>query len=120
MNDQIDKDELKENLKSQDTWLRLLFIIIYGVVLWALSIVLVIVVVFQFLSVLLMGETQKNLLKFGAGISVYVKQVVAYLTFNSEYKPFPFGDWPSGDDSNGAEKKKAAPKKKAGKTDNGA
>lgn len=94
MNDEIRTDELKENIKAQDTWLRLLFIIIYGAILWLSAIVLAFVVVFQFLSVLFTRETQRNLLEFGGSLAEYVRQIVAYLTFNSEYKPFPFGDWP--------------------------
>src|SRR5690606_28893790 len=58
MTDEIRTDELKENIKAQDTWLRLLFIIIYGAILWLSAIVLAFVVVFQFLSVLFTRETQ--------------------------------------------------------------
>lgn len=94
MNDEIRADQLKENIKSQDTWLRLLFIILYGAILWLASIVLAFVVVFQFLSLLFTRETQKSLLEFGGSLAEYVRQIVSYLTFNTEYKPFPFGDWP--------------------------
>ncbi|HEX6930491.1 MAG TPA: DUF4389 domain-containing protein, partial [Gammaproteobacteria bacterium] len=114
MNDDIRKDELKENIKAQDTWLRLVFIIIYGAILWVTSIVLAFVVVFQFLSVLFTRETQKNLLEFGASLSEYLREIVAYLTFNSEYKPFPFGDWP-GDNEAGNTKKTTAKKKSTAK-----
>ncbi len=96
MNDEIRTDEIKENIKAQDTWLRLLFIIIYGMILWLSAVVLAFVVIFQFLSVLFTRETQKNLLEFGGSLAEYVRQIVAYLTFNTEYKPFPFGDWPAG------------------------
>ncbi|HEX7046569.1 MAG TPA: DUF4389 domain-containing protein [Gammaproteobacteria bacterium] len=122
MNDEIRTDELKENIKAQDTWLRLLFIIIYGAILWLSAIVLAFVVVFQFLSVLFTRETQRNLLEFGGSLAEYVRQIVAYLTFNSEHKPFPFGDWPEAAGeaaaartkaSTTAKKKKTTAKKKA-------
>lgn len=114
MTEEINPNEIRENLKQQDTWLRLLFIVIYGAVLWIVSIVLLFVVVFQFLSVLFTRETQKNLLGFGGSLAEYVRQVVNYLTFNSEFKPFPFGDWPSaeGGTQRAAPKKKSAAKKK--------
>lgn len=95
MSDDIQIDAIKENIKSQDTWLRLLFMVIYGAILSITTIVLSFVVVFQFLTVLFTRETQKNLLEFGASLAEYVRQIVAYLTFNSEEKPFPFGDWPA-------------------------
>lgn len=96
MSEQIKTDEIKENLKSQDTWLRLLFIVIFGAVLWVTSIVLAFVVVLQFLNVLFTRSTQPNLLAFGGNLAEYVRQIVAYLTFNTEEKPFPFGEWPTG------------------------
>lgn len=109
MTDEFDPEEIKENVKQQDSWLRLIFIVIYAVVLWATSIVLGLVVVFQFLSVLFTRTPQKTLLEFGGSLAEFVRQIVAYLTFNSEDKPFPFGDWPKG----GTAAKKSAPKKKA-------
>lgn len=115
MNDSIDTEELKQNIKQTDTWLRLLFIIIYGAVLWVTSIVLSFVVVFQFLTVLFTRDTQKNLLDFGASLAEFVRQIVAYLTFNTEDKPFPFGQWPSAGNGGGARKKAATKKKTAAK-----
>jgi hypothetical protein len=109
MAEEFDTEELKENVRQQDSWLRLLFIIIYAVVLWATSIVLGLVVIFQFLSVLLTRKPQGNLLEFGGSLSEFVRQIVAYLTFNSEDKPFPFGDWPK---DGGASVKKSTAKKK--------
>lgn len=114
MAEEFDTEELKENVRQQDSWLRLLFIIIYAVVLWATSIVLGLVVIFQFLSVLLTRKPQGTLLEFGGSLAEFVRQIVAYLTFNSEDKPFPFGDWPKGsstDAKQGATKKKGTSKK---------
>ena len=113
MTEEFDTDAIKENVKQQDSWLRLIFIIIYAVVLWATSIVLGLVVIFQFLTVLFTRQPQKNLLEFGGSLAEFVRQIVAYLTFNSEHKPFPFGDWPKG----GAAPKPAAKKKTTKKTD---
>lgn len=94
MTEEFDTDAIKENVKQQDSWLRLIFILVYGIVLWATSIVLGLVVIFQFLTVLFTRQPQKNLLEFGGSLAEFVRQIVAYLTFNSEHKPFPFGDWP--------------------------
>ena len=124
MNEQIKTDEIKENLKSQDTWLRLLFMVIYGAVLWVTSIVLAFVVVLQFLNVLFTRTMQPNLLGFGASLAEYMKQIVAYLTFNTEDKPFPFGDWPSAAvapvKKKSTARRKSSAKKKTPDTDSGA
>lgn len=114
MTDEINTGEIRENLKQQDSWLRLLFIVIYAAALWVTSIVLFFVVVIQFLSVLFTREAQENLLRFGGRLAEYVRQIVAYMTFNSEHKPFPFGDWP-GDEEAGNTKKTTAKKRSTAK-----
>lgn len=115
MSEDINTDEIRENLKQQDSWLRLLFIVIYAAALWVTSIVLFFVVVIQFLSVLFTREAQENLLRFGGRLAEYVRQIVAYMTFNSEHKPFPFGDWPDDDTAAAGATKKTTRKKAATK-----
>ncbi len=97
MTEDIDTEEIKENIKAQDTWVRLIFILIYAVVLWATSFVLTLVVIFQFLTVLITRQTQENLLDFGEGLAEFVRQIISYMTFNTDDKPFPFGEWPGPD-----------------------
>jgi hypothetical protein len=54
------------------------------------------VVVVQFLTVLLTGETNTQLKQWGRSLAVYSFEVVDFLTFNTEVKPFPFeAEWPS-------------------------
>jgi hypothetical protein len=90
---------LKENLKEKSTWLRgfymLLFILFIGIA----KVVLLAVVVFQFLSQLLTRRTNQRLLKLGQNLSTYSYQILVFLTYNSEYRPYPFGAWPKGEPS---------------------
>jgi hypothetical protein len=53
------------------------------------------VVVLQFLFTVFSGETNANLRQFGASLSRYTYQLMLYLTYNTDDKPFPFGPWPS-------------------------
>ncbi len=88
--------EIKENLKQKQTWLRglymLLFVIFYSVA----EFVLAVIVIFQFLSALFTGRTNARLLKLGQSLSTYIYQLLIYLSFNSDYRPYPFGAWPQG------------------------
>jgi len=87
---------IADNIQSQSTWLRLLFMILF-IALWTISRVVVIaVVVLQFFCVLLAGETNARLGGFGQSLATYSYQIVMYLTFNTEEQPFPFSDWPGG------------------------
>ena len=89
-------EETKQHLRNRTTWWRalymLLFIVFYGVA----EIVIAVVVLFQLLSVLFTGDTNWRLLTLGQNLGTYVYQILLFLTFNSDEKPYPFGDWPDG------------------------
>ena len=61
------------------------------------ELVLVVVILFQFLLKLFTGETNERFLKLRQGISTYIYQHLEFLSFNSEYRPYPFGAWPKGE-----------------------
>jgi hypothetical protein len=61
------------------------------------ELVLGVVILFQFLLRPFTGETNDRLLKLGQGLSTYLYQCFQYLTFNTEYQPYPFGAWPKGE-----------------------
>ncbi|MEN8106449.1 MAG: DUF4389 domain-containing protein [Pseudomonadota bacterium] len=88
---------VKENLKTRSTWLRLFFMFVV-VLLYSVSRVVVsVVVLLQFFWVLFTGETNKPLERFGQSLATYTYQIIRYLTFNTEERPFPFDlDWPAG------------------------
>ncbi len=87
----------EEHLKSRSTWLRLLFMIVM-IVCYAVSrIVVLTVIVLQFLTVLFTGKTNPALTKFGQSLATYTYQIIQYLAFNTELRPFPFDTrWPEG------------------------
>ncbi len=93
----MSNNEVKENLKSQSTWKRGLYMLLYIIFSRVAEIVLSFVILFQFLLKLFTGETNERLLKLGQGLSTYVYQTLQFLTFNSEYQPYPFGAWPKGE-----------------------
>jgi hypothetical protein len=90
-------EDVKENLKSQSTWKRGLYMLLYMVFSRIAEIVLTAIIVFQFLLKLFTGETNERLGKLGQGLTTYVYQVFQFLTYNSEYHPYPFGAWPKGE-----------------------
>ena len=54
------------------------------------------VVVVQFFWVLFTGKTNQKLQVFGKSSATYTNQIILYLTFNTEERPFPFEiDWPN-------------------------
>ena len=90
--------DIKENAKNVDVWTRGLFIIIYGVIFYFLFFLIWLVVIFQFLMKLITTELNEQLLDFSDSLTKYVGQILFYITFKSEERPFPFSPWPSDDD----------------------
>ena len=88
-------DDVKENLKSTNTWMRGLYMLLYLIFSRIAEMVLGVIILFQFLLKLFTGETNDRLLKLGQGISTYVYQCLQYLTFNTERRPYPLDlAWP--------------------------
>ncbi|MEA2046996.1 MAG: DUF4389 domain-containing protein [Campylobacterota bacterium] len=73
---------------------RVLYTILYLIIGRFISMVLFVVTVTQFIYSWLGGEPNQKILLFTKGMSEYTKQLVAYVGFNSDEKPWPVGDWP--------------------------
>ena len=93
-------DEIKDNILSQSQWLRILWMALYAVVCWVLGIVMTVLVVGQALFSLITGSDNDNLRQLGANLSIYFYQILGFLTYNTDEKPFPFSAFPGneGDD----------------------
>ena len=82
---------LEDNLKSKNTWMRLVFMLVYYLLISVASIVASVIVVLGFLAVLFTGERNSQLMRAGATVTGYIADILSYLTFNTDEKPFPFG-----------------------------
>jgi len=90
----MDKN-IYENIRVKEKWIRgiimMFFIIVKHIItglFWAIAL-------FQFVNNLLFNESNNKLLIFSHRMNVYLFQIVNYLTYNSNVKPFPFSNWPS-------------------------
>jgi Domain of unknown function (DUF4389) len=88
---------VKDNAKNVDTLLRGLFIVIFGVIFYVLYFVIWVLVVFQFLTKVVTGNLNDNLGQLSESLTSYAFQILLYITFQSEERPFPFSPWPSSD-----------------------
>ena len=92
----VEEFRLAKNLKSKSVWMRLLFMLVITFLYSISRIIVGAVVVVQFFWVLLTGETNQNLQVFGQSLAIYTNQIILYLTFNTEERPYPFDlDWPN-------------------------
>jgi len=90
--DQDAQVPLEEHVKSRETWLRLLFMVAFYVLGTLASVVLSVVIVLGFLWVLFTGERNRQLQQAGRVIAAYLYEVIRFLTYNTDERPFPFGN----------------------------
>ncbi|MFT6101636.1 MAG: hypothetical protein ACJATV_001115 [Granulosicoccus sp.] len=88
------QSELKVRLLSAEHWLRFVFMVLFAVVAGVASYVVAVLIIIQFLFTLVTGTGEERLKAFGGSLSKYLFQILQYLTYNSEEKPYPFNDWP--------------------------
>lgn len=91
----MDNEQLKSNLTSSKHWLRLVFMLLFAAVLQLASLVMWVLVAVQFVFSLITGDDNHHLRRFGHSLSTYIYDVLKFLCYSSEEKPFPFADWPA-------------------------
>lgn len=91
----MNQDEVKQNLLAPAQWLRILLMAGYALALWVLGMVLMVVVITQVVTALVTGSANANLRQFGAMLAIYIRQIIAFLVYATEQKPFPFAPFPA-------------------------
>ncbi|HPE61669.1 MAG TPA: DUF4389 domain-containing protein [Thiolinea sp.] len=82
--------------KDRSTWIRILYMILFVVIYSVVEFALTALVLIQIALRLLTGEINENLRALSSDLSQYVYDMLRFLTFNSEKKPFPFAEWKRG------------------------
>jgi len=83
--------------KSAQLWVhtvRGLYVLLFWVILRISEFVVAGVAILTFGFKLVTGKAQPKVLSFGDSLSTYIYQVVSFMTYKSETKPFPFQEWP--------------------------
>lgn len=87
------QEQLKQNLKNTNQWIRIIYMVLFSIILYFAMTIVGILIFIQALSALIMGSDNKNLRKFGADLTQYIYQIILFLTYNENQKPFPFAPW---------------------------
>lgn len=100
--------ETADDTRAETKWVRILWMILFGILFKVAEIVMWVTVLFQALMTLVSGVPNEQARRFGQSLSLYVYEIWRFLTYNSEQKPFPMGEWPMpaehpGDAGNGKE-----------------
>lgn len=74
---------------------RFFYSVLFLVIGYFISTVVFFTTVFQFIYTAITGKSQERLQQFTANLAQYAKDVINYLTFNREEKPWPMSEWDS-------------------------
>jgi len=87
-------EEIKKTEREKPGVARALYTLLYLVIGRFISMVLFVIVITQYIYSWLTGAPNENILTFTANMGEYTKQLVSYVGFNTDEKPWPVGDWP--------------------------
>lgn len=87
-------EKVIDNLKSESRWLRLVFMALFFMAGYLAAFLIMLVALIQVIHGFIKGEPNGRLLELSAGLNQYFFQIIQYITYNTEIKPYPFSDWP--------------------------
>lgn len=89
--------DIVDNLRRPSAWIRVVFMVAFAVFLYIIiAPVILVLVIAQALFAVITGRENGNLRYLGSALTTYVSQILNFITYNSETKPFPFADFPGG------------------------
>ena len=88
-------EDIVDNLRQPSVWIRVVFMLAFAVFLYLIiAPVILVLIIVQALFAVITGAENENLRFLGSALTVYVSQILEFVTYNSEIKPFPFSDFP--------------------------
>ena len=97
MKNQEEKQPKTGEAKQEDKtlqWMRLGYMVLYIVIGYFISAIVFCIAIVQFIYSLINKEPNQKLLAFSHNFAIYAKEIIEYLSYNSEEKPWPIGDYP--------------------------
>ena len=90
-------EKLKANISDQSIWRRLLFMILFAVIFNIAEFIILAIAVVQFFNKLTTGSVNGELRDLGPRLGQYLQQIVAFETFYTDTRPYPFAPFPADD-----------------------
>jgi ABC-type transport system involved in cytochrome bd biosynthesis fused ATPase/permease subunit len=85
--------KIYESVTDKSLWKRLLSMLVLGFAYGIARFVLFATVILQVLFTLFTGSNNEPLKVTGKNLTDYIYDILMFLTFNSEDRPFPFRGW---------------------------
>ena len=90
------KERAIDRIKDYNNWLRIFFMLSYSIVLlYILVPMIAVVMIAQVVCMFGIGKRNSNLTVFGESLVEYIQQMIDFLLYKSDDKPFPFKSFPN-------------------------
>jgi|TARA_B110001454_G_scaffold24534_1_gene24088 hypothetical protein len=86
---------MKKPYPVKERLIKGLFVLLFSFVFSICRVIISIIALMQFFFDLISGEPSTRLCKFSSKLSDYVSEIIAFVTYQSDIKPFPFSDLPN-------------------------
>ena len=90
----IDTVALSENIKEPSIWVNFFLKVIYLIFLNFIIPFFGFITLLQFLVSLGSKKPNDNLISFSKKISIYIYQIINFITYSSDERPWPFNAFP--------------------------
>ena len=90
----IDTVALSENIKEPSIWVNFFLKVIYLIFLNFIIPFFGFITLLQFLFSLGSKKPNDNLISFSKKISIYIYQIINFITYSSDERPWPFNAFP--------------------------
>ena len=98
-NFEIDPESIVENIKEPSLWANLVLVIIFLVLFSFIASFLWFITAVQVLFTLVTRKPNLNLVSFSKKLGTYLSQIISFVTYASEERPFPFNPFPESDEN---------------------
>ena len=92
------QEQMEKEQKTDVSWkqisIRLLYTILFLVILGIVLVIVKVAVVFQFIYFFSTRKSNESVRQFSNKISTYGYRILRYITLNENQRPFPFTDLP--------------------------
>lgn len=88
------KEKEKEDYPLKDRVFRVFYIILFLIIFGISRFLLGWIIFFQICFDLICAKPNERLKRFSLGFKEYISEVIAFATYQTNTKPFPFAKWP--------------------------
>ncbi|MBL4773619.1 MAG: DUF4389 domain-containing protein [Alcanivoracaceae bacterium] len=89
-----DTEKSKKSGANPEIFSRIFYTVLFSIIGWMSLWVFCFVVLIQFGFLLVTGQVNSNLKGFNKEVGLFLFDLIKYISFQTNKKPFPFRDWP--------------------------